>query len=91
MAQPPPEARALPDPPTDGITQLSYLPATSSNASLLTSSSWDGSIRIHDTSALSHVCSHSMESGPLLSLATPVGDGIFTGGLDGSGKLRSSL
>jgi len=88
MSQTPPECRSLPDPPTDGITSLSYISSTVK--SLLASASWDGNLRIHDTSTLSHQCSHAMESGPLLSLiASHGGDGgncVFTGGLDGSIK-----
>ena len=89
MAQPPPEARPLPEPPTDGVTALSFLSPTSTSSSLLASTSWDGGLRLHDTSAMSHVLQRNMDSGPLLSLATPSGsnsmDGsIFTGGLDGS-------
>lgn len=83
----PPEARPLPDPPTDGVTSLSYLPApasASSSSSILASTSWDGAVRLHDTSAMSQLVQRNMESGPLLSLATPSGGGIITGGLDGS-------
>mmetsp|Transcript_17760 Transcript_17760/g.32132 ORF Transcript_17760/g.32132 Transcript_17760/m.32132 type:complete len:348 (-) Transcript_17760:230-1273(-) len=81
--QPPPEARSLPDPPTDGITSLSYLPSKES-LSLLASTSWDGALRVHDTSAMSRVLSQTMDAGPLLSLATPGNGAIFVGGLDGS-------
>jgi hypothetical protein len=82
--QPPPEAKSLAV-FSDGITALSYLPKH--DASLLVSTSWDGSVRIHDTAAKSAVLSQSMDSGPLLALATPSGmDAVVTGGLDGSGK-----
>jgi len=88
MSQTSPECRSLPEPPTDGITSLSYIPSVST--SLLASTSWDGNLRIHDTSTMSNQCSQAMESGPLLSLiASPGGDGgssLFTGGLDGSIK-----
>ena len=85
--QPPPEAKPLPSPPNDGITALSYLPNNAS--SLLASTSWDGSVRLHDTSQMSSVLSHSMDSGPLLSLATPEDTNVLvTGGLDGSGEFR---
>lgn len=89
MAQPPPEARLLPSPPTDGITSLSY----HGSSSYLVSTSWDGSLRIHDTQDMTHVLTASMECGPLLSLAAaPASHSIdksapgfvFTGGIDGS-------
>ena len=85
----PPEALALPDPPTDGITALSYLPNTNaaSNKSLLASTSFDGSVRIHDTHDRKLVLQQSMESGPLLSLATPREDLVATGGVDGTIRL----
>jgi len=82
-----PEAKSLPSPPTDGVTSLSYLAdQLSSGESLLASTSWDGCLRIHDTSTMTHVASHNMESGPLLSLATPGGGHafVYTAGLDGS-------
>jgi len=88
MSQITPECRSLPAPPTDGITSLSYIPADST--SLLASTSWDGSIRIHNTSSMSLESSHAIESGPLLSLVTSTGaqgeSCLFTGGLDGSLK-----
>ena len=76
----PPEAIALPDAPTDGITALSYLHPTttggsaassSSSSSLLVSTSFDGCVRIHNTQERKVVLSQTMESGPILSLATP--------------------
>jgi WD40 repeat protein len=84
-AQPPPEAKSLPDPPSDGITSLSYLPSAPSY--LLASTSWDGSIRVHNTEVKSAVLSHAMDSGPLLALATRSGmASVITGGLDGTSK-----
>jgi cell cycle arrest protein BUB3 len=77
-----PEAKPLPDPPTDGITALKFLP---SSPALLASSSWDGAVRIHDTEAMSCQLSHVMDSGPLLSLAVPAAD-VVAGGIDGSSK-----
>ena len=86
MAQPPPEAKPLPDSPTDGVTSLSFL-----SKDLLASSSWDGSVRIHDVNSMKLMTCQAMESGPLLSLATPRIEGdageVYTGGIDGSGKL----
>ncbi|KAL7520722.1 hypothetical protein ACHAWX_005430 [Stephanocyclus meneghinianus] len=81
MAQPLPIPKPLPSPPTDGITSLSYLATTS----LLASSSWDGSLRIHDAAAKSCVVSKSLER-PLLSLATQKegSESVFCGGIDGS-------
>jgi len=86
MAQPQPDMRSLPEPPTDGITALSYMGDDQSR--LLASSSWDGSVRIYDTSSLTNVCTQVMESGPLLGMATAASDSkiLFTGGLDGSGE-----
>jgi cell cycle arrest protein BUB3 len=81
--QPPPEAKLL-DKFPDGISALHYLPTSSSSNNdgkkLLTSTSWDGAVRVHDTtwsegsSATSPlVLTHNMESGPLLSLAVTAG------------------
>ena len=82
---PPPEAKSLPDGPSDGVTALSYLPKKSSTH--LVSTSWDGSVRIHDTASRSAVLAHVMNAGPLLSLACPTGmDAVVAGGLDGSSK-----
>ena len=90
MAQPfPPEIHPLPDPPSDGVTALSYLGDENSTSKLLAASSWDGSIRIYDTVQRKLVCSHLMDAGPILSLATPPDSSsklVFTGGLDGSVK-----
>lgn len=81
-AAPPPEAISLPDPPTDGVTDLRYLP---DSTALLASTSFDGAVRIHDTKERRLVLSQTMESGPLLSLATPRGfHAVVTGGLDGT-------
>jgi cell cycle arrest protein BUB3 len=77
-----PEAKALDDPPTDGITCLSYL----GKKMLLASTSWDGVIRVHDTSTKALMLSHAMNSGPLLSLGVQDEQWLFTGGMDGSIK-----
>ncbi|CAB9502639.1 Mitotic checkpoint protein BUB3 [Seminavis robusta] len=83
--EPPPEAVSLPSPPTDGITALSYLPG---QPTLLASTSFDGAVRIHDTNERKFVLSQTMESGPLLSLATPKGlNALVTGGLDGTVRM----
>lgn len=78
-----PEAIALPDAPTDGITCLSYL----GEQPLLASTSWDGTMRVHDTATRQLKLSHGMEI-PLLSLAVPVscshGQSLMTGGIDGT-------
>ena len=86
----PPEPQPLPSPPTDGITSLSYVPQSgadsSSSSAILASSSWDGTIRLYDTKAMTNVCTQSMEAGPILSLGVDgAGQCLFTGGLDGSG------
>ncbi len=84
-AQPPPETKLLPDAPTDGVSQMLYLPASASSSSRLASTSWDGTVCLYDTSERKRVLSHAMESGPLLSLAAPSGmNAVVTGGLDGS-------
>ena len=82
---PPPEPRSLPSPPTDGITALCYLPSSS----LIASSSWDGSVRVHETNKdnAQLVTQRQMEGGPLLSLATAAADTgaiVYAGGMDGS-------
>ena len=82
-----PEAKLLPDGPTDAISALQYLPQSSSSSSsfLLASTSWDGTVRIHDTAQSQLVLAHAMESGPLLSLTTTIDDEtVVTGGMDGS-------
>ena len=84
--EPPPEAKSLAV-FTDGISSLSYLPQKDS--SLLASASWDGAVRIHDTSTNAEKLAQAMEAGPLLALATPSGmDAVVAGGLDGSGRIR---
>ena len=78
-----PDAKTLPDPPTDAISKLSFLPS-SSMSSLLASTSWDGGLRLYDCDAMECKLSHSAAIGPLLSLAV-VDEGIvFVGGLSGS-------
>ena len=72
-----PEAKALPDAPTDGITALSYL----GEKPLLASTSWDGTVRVHDTSHRQLQLSQATEI-PLLSLAVHE-NSLFTGGIDG--------
>ncbi len=84
--QPPPEAKSLAV-FSDGISALSYLPSQPSHVA---ATSWDGTVRIHDTSASpSAVLTQVMDVGPLLSLATLEGGGttLATGGMDGSSKL----
>ena len=89
-SQPPPEAISLNDPPSDGITSLTYLPGEPH--CLLASTSWDGSVRVHNTSTKSAVLCHAMDSGPLLSLAKRNdATAVATGGLDGSGELYAKL
>ncbi|KAL3925469.1 MAG: hypothetical protein SGILL_000386 [Bacillariaceae sp.] len=91
--QPPPEAKLL-DKFSDGISAIQFLsassPAGGGSTTRLASTSWDGNLRLHDTSLESSpgLLSHNMESGPLLSLATPLSmNGLVTGGIDGSIKL----
>uniref|UniRef100_A0A7S4AS35 Anaphase-promoting complex subunit 4 WD40 domain-containing protein n=1 Tax=Pseudo-nitzschia australis TaxID=44445 RepID=A0A7S4AS35_9STRA len=91
--QPPPEAKLL-DKFPEGISSLQYLPYSYSDGGkrLLASTSWDGAVRVHDTSNEGSTTSspllltHNMESGPLLSSAIPEATTIVTGGLDGSIK-----
>jgi cell cycle arrest protein BUB3 len=78
-----PEMRALIDPPTDGITGLCYL----GSKPLLASTSWDGSVWVHDTTGRGAVMlSHMMHAGPLLGLAVQKNDAqyLYVGGMDGS-------
>lgn len=95
-SQTPPEAKLL-DKFSDGISALQYLPESSDGKKLLASTSWDGAIRVHDTSSERDAGSRllltqNMESGPLLSLAVAAGSSssdaatIFAGGLDGTIK-----
>ncbi len=81
-----PEPIALPNPPNDGITSLQYIDTNNSSSNqLLASTSWDGALRLHDTSAKTHVATHVMECGPLLSMTSPSSSSkVFTGGSDGS-------
>mmetsp|Transcript_30031 Transcript_30031/g.82440 ORF Transcript_30031/g.82440 Transcript_30031/m.82440 type:complete len:366 (-) Transcript_30031:59-1156(-) len=74
-----PEAKALPNAPSDCISKLQYL-----TTSLLASSSWDGSLRLHDVNAMESKLSHSAGIGPLISLAAVDEEYIFVGGLNGS-------
>lgn len=91
--QPPPEAKLL-DQWSDGISAIQYLSSAAisggSSTTLLASTSWDGTVRLHDTATTttkSAMLSHNMQSGPLLSMAAPNGSGsLVTGGLDGSIK-----
>jgi len=102
--QPPPEAKLL-DKFPDGVSALRYMPTTANanqNGSkrLLASTSWDGAVRVHDTSLSDDegsststsstisplLLTHNMESGPLLSLAVPDATTMVAGGLDGSIK-----
>lgn len=88
-AQPPPEAKLL-DKFSDGISALQYLTkgAGGDDHNRLLSSSWDGAVRLHDTTASTALLLHNMESGPLLSVAAPASsDVIVSGGLDGSIKV----
>jgi hypothetical protein len=85
-----PEAKALPDPPTDGVSALQYLRSGEESSTLLASASWDGCVRLHDTERWVSQINQYMDSGPLLSLSTlgtmksnPL---LVTGGLDGSSK-----
>jgi len=78
---PPPEARLLPDCPTDGVSSLSYIRKA---PSLLAASSWDGTLRVYDTKTMTLQRSQTMDAGPLLSLATLADGSVVTGGLDGS-------
>lgn len=76
--------RSLPDPPTDGITQLCFFQRASDD-SLLAVTSWDGAVRCYDTITLQIKCLQTMDSGPLLGLSVcSSGNRLFTGGLDGS-------
>jgi len=78
----PPEAKPVDGAPSDGVTGLKYV-----GPNLLASTSWDGCLKVHDTAKRELVFSKSLESGPLLSLASSSnGDGcsIFAGAMDGS-------
>ena len=73
-----PEAISLPDAPSDGITALGYL----GNKSLVASTSWDGTVRVHDTRLQKLELLQAMDI-PLLSLAVHGERILFTGGIDG--------
>ena len=65
-----PDVTVLNDLPTDGITCLHYLhkqPLERSDEELLASTSWDGHVRIHNTSSTNRSCvlDYNMNSGPL--------------------------
>ena len=81
-SQSPPVAKPLPDCPSDGVTALRDLPNQS--VSLLAATSWDGTLRVYDTKEASLQLTQTMESGPVLCLATPGDKAVVTGGLDGS-------
>ena len=93
-----PEAKALPDPPTDGVSALQYLigannnnndtSSSSSSSSLLASTSWDGCVRLHDTEQWVCQINQYMDSGPLLSLTTTTGT---TGTTSGSSLVTGGL
>mmetsp|Transcript_21661 Transcript_21661/g.51165 ORF Transcript_21661/g.51165 Transcript_21661/m.51165 type:complete len:427 (-) Transcript_21661:107-1387(-) len=84
-----------------GATADSGQQQTTTRRRLLASTSWDGVVRVHDTSrtwdpsngsSSNAVLAHNMESGPLLSLAVPSSSSssqqiLVTGGLDGSVKV----
>jgi len=77
---PPPQA--LPDAPTDGITRLLYL-----KDHVLASCSWDGSIRIHDTTKMT-LQAKQTTGVPLLGMTAVVGNQqIAVGCMDGVVKL----
>lgn len=77
MAQPLPIPAALPSPPSDGITSLSYL------ENLLACTSWDGTVRIYDAQTKTDAVKKSLDC-PLLSLAASGKDTVYCGGVDGS-------
>jgi len=86
MAAPASDLRCLPDGPSDGITDLRYF-TDANDVELLASTSWDGSLRIHNTDKATNklMCQQNMDAGPLLSLSScPSGKSLFVGGLDGS-------
>jgi cell cycle arrest protein BUB3 len=84
MEQPLPIPTALPSPPSDGITSLTYLP----NSSLLACSSWDGTVRIYDAQTKSDLVKKSLDC-PLLSLAAAASadnnnNVVYCGAIDGT-------
>ena len=97
-----PDVSVLNDLPTDGITCLQYLhKQRREDEELLASTSWDGHVRIHNTTTTrSCVLDYNMNSGPLLSLTTlqpppstttssisSSNTSLVTGGCDGSIRL----
>jgi cell cycle arrest protein BUB3 len=91
-----PDVSVLNDLPTDGITCLQYLHKPPQRSEeLLVSTSWDGHVRIHNTTTTrSCVLDYNMNSGPLLSLTTlqqptslsssTSSTSLVTGGCDGT-------
>jgi cell cycle arrest protein BUB3 len=90
-----PDVTVLNDLPTDGITCLQYLHKHQHRSEeLLVSTSWDGHVRIHNTTSTNRSCvlDYNMNSGPLLSLTTlqspqfssSSSTSLVTGGCDGS-------
>ena len=94
-----PDVTVLQDLPTDGITGLQYLHRPPDRPEeLLASTSWDGHVRIHNTTTRSCVLDHYMNSGPLLSFTvlqqaprdsnasnhSQLATSLVTGGCDGS-------
>ena len=91
MAQKLPEPISLPSPPNDGITSLQYL--GSSSPSLLVSTSWDGALRIHSTTAKELMVTQTMDCGPLLCMAIPNDDSndSTSGGESGGGGVQGVI
>lgn len=83
--QPPPEAKSLAK-FSDGISALEYYLSEESTSSHIAATSWDGTLRIHDTATQTALATQSMECGPLLSLAIPSPTSLVVGSLDGSSK-----
>eukprot|EP00588_Corethron_pennatum_P012751 CAMPEP_0194269170 /NCGR_PEP_ID=MMETSP0169-20130528/3368_1 /TAXON_ID=218684 /ORGANISM="Corethron pennatum, Strain L29A3" /LENGTH=375 /DNA_ID=CAMNT_0039010707 /DNA_START=165 /DNA_END=1292 /DNA_ORIENTATION=+ len=95
-----PQPRSLPDPPSDGVTSLSYLPSTAplllglesggsgGSATLLLSTSWDGRVRLHDTSPPGRLVANVAVPGsvPVLDHCVCVGGdvNVYASCLDGS-------
>ncbi|KAL7507813.1 hypothetical protein ACHAXN_004923 [Cyclotella atomus] len=78
MEQPLPIPTALPSPPSDGITSLTYL------QNLLACSSWDGTVRIYDAKSKTDHVKKSLDC-PLLSLsASSDNNSVYCGGIDGT-------
>mmetsp|Transcript_51147 Transcript_51147/g.147593 ORF Transcript_51147/g.147593 Transcript_51147/m.147593 type:complete len:349 (-) Transcript_51147:79-1125(-) len=86
---PPPEAKSIAK-FSDGISALQYFTASQQATEFLAATSWDGTLRVLDTADKSVILTQTMESGPLLSLATmstPNKTILVTGGADGSVKM----